>query len=298
MRALHTVTAVTHNGKFHADEVTATAVLTRVYEKRGVQLDVIRSRDPLVIAAADIVYDVGGEYDHARQRYDHHQPDALRREDGLTRSALGLIWLHYGVEYCGGNERAAAKIDNVLVRGIDARDNGELRIPEDPATRNFGISEDIELLNPILERGETYDAQFIKAVGGAAQRLTRLYDKVLVEIATEDVIAAARASSEDPRYAVLDHQVTVPDSLSDWEGFEFLVFPEDTNHTWQVYTVRTADDSFVSKRPFPESWAGLTHQQLADLTGVDDALFCHRKRFLAVAGSRDDALALLRLALQ
>ncbi len=292
------VIAVTHNGKFHADEVMATAVLKKVYANRGQSLEVVRSRDLVTIASADIVYDVGGVYDHERRRYDHHQLGALKRENGLTRSALGLIWLHYGLEYCEGNERAAAKIDNVLVRGIDARDNGELKAPEDPEARNFGISEDIELYNPIIEQGETYDDQFVKAVGYAAERLARLYDKVLVEIRTEDAIAAARAESGDERYAVMDHQVVPPDILSTWDGFEYLVFPEYTNNTWQIYAMRTPEDPFVSKRPFPKAWAGLMNDELAKMTGVDDALFCHVKRFLTVAKTREGALALLSQALE
>lgn len=292
------VAAVTHNGKFHADEVVATAVLDKVYANRGQQLEVIRSRDPLAMSSADIVYDVGGEYDHTSRRYDHHQLGALKRENGLTRSALGLIWLHYGVEYCEGNERAARRIDDMLVRGIDARDNGELKVLDDVEALDYGISQTIEQLNPILERGETYDAQFVKAVARAAEILSRLHDKVVVELETEDVIAEARARSDDARYAVMDRQVAPPDSLAAWDGFEYLVFPEGTNDTWQVYAMQTLDNPFMSKRPFPEEWAGLRDEQLAELTGVADAIFCHTKRFLVVAKSREGALALLAQALK
>ncbi len=39
---------------------------------------IVRSRDPEALARCDIVVDVGGEYDPARHRYDHHQANALR----------------------------------------------------------------------------------------------------------------------------------------------------------------------------------------------------------------------------
>lgn len=293
-----TITVATHGGKFHVDEVTATAVLDKVYGDQGIELDIVRTRDPLKLAAADIVYDVGWLYDHERRRYDHHQPDALKRENGLTRSALGLIWLHYGTAYCEGNERAAARIDDIFVRGIDARDNAELRMPEDPETPDYGISQVIEQLNPILSRGETYDGQFRKAVGRVAEILSRLHDKVLVELDTEDAVIAARLVSDDPRYAVMDHQVTPPDSLAKIEGLEYIVFPEYTNDTWQVYTIRTPENPFVSKQPFPEAWAGREGRELAELTGVRDAIFCHKKRFLTVAKSKAGALALLTQAIE
>jgi hypothetical protein len=34
---------------------------------------IVRSRDPAVLAPCTIVVDVGGEFDPARHRYDHHQ---------------------------------------------------------------------------------------------------------------------------------------------------------------------------------------------------------------------------------
>ncbi len=288
------LTAVTHNGKFHADEVIATAVLTTIYP----DLRVVRSRDQAVIEGADIVYDVGGVYDHQIKRYDHHQNGALKRADGLTRSALGLIWLHYGTEYCEGDRRAAERIDQLFVRGIDARDNGELAVPHDVHTPDYGISQVIEQLNPILENAESYEVQFLVAVGRAAEILSRLKEKTRAELQTEDAVIEARVLSGDPRYALLDRQITPPDSLAETDGFEYLVFPEQTNETWQIYAIRTPEDPFKSKRPFPESWAGLTGEALVQQTGVAGALFCHSKRFLTVAKTKKDALALLAQALQ
>ena len=293
-RLANPITAVTHNGKFHADEVIATAVLTTLYPG----LQVIRSRDQVIIDSADIVYDVGGAYNHETRRYDHHQVGALKREDGLTRSALGLIWLHYGEAYCEGDARAAEQIDQHLVRGIDARDNGELAMSPDVSTPDYGISQVIEQLNPILEHGESYDQQFAIAVGRAADILSRIRDKVFVDIQTEDAISAARALSEDSRYAIMDHQIAPPDSLAKLDGFEYVVFPEETNDTWQLYAIRTAENPYMSKRPFPKSWAGLRDEELARQTGVAGALFCHVKRFLVVAASREDALILLAKALE
>ena len=43
--------------------------------------------------------------------------------------------------------------------------------------------------------------------------------------------------------------------------------------------------------------AGLDGPELAALTGVDDALFCHAKRFLTVARSREGIGRLAELAL-
>lgn len=286
--------AVTHNGKFHADEVFATAVLKHIYP----DLTVRRSRDPKVIESGDFVYDVGGIYDHETKRYDHHQNGALKRQDGLTRSAFGLIWLHYGKEYCDGDDSVWNLIDKRLVRGIDAGDNGESRVVQDPRAPEFDISQVIELLNPIPGKPEEEaDTQFSLAVGYAATLLARLVERARAELDAVNEIQAARAESTTPRYAVLDHYVAMSECVAELEGLEYVVFPDEANGMWQVYAVPEPGKPFSQKRPFPESWAGLRDQELAELTGVPDALFCHTKRFLAVAKSREGATRLLEFAL-
>ena len=289
------LTLVTHSGKFHADEVAATAVLKYVFRDKDIQ--VTRSRNSEIINTADIVYDVGGVYDPEHARYDHHQKGALKRENGMTYSALGLVWRHYGLQYCDGDERAAERIDHVFIKGIDARDNSEISMNGDSHAPDYGISQVIEQLNPILEHGETYDEQFYKAVGRAADILMRLKEKVSMELETEDMVLTARETSADPRYVVLDNPITPPEVLSSVEGLDYLVFPEITDNTWQIYAIHIAGDPFTPKSPFPAEWAGLLNQDIAQVTGVEDAIFCHSKRFLAVAKTKEGALALLEKAM-
>ncbi len=59
----------THPGGFHADDVFAIAALRLVHG----DLEVVRSRDPEVLAAADLRVDVGGRYAPATGDFDHHQ---------------------------------------------------------------------------------------------------------------------------------------------------------------------------------------------------------------------------------
>jgi uncharacterized UPF0160 family protein len=73
----------THSGPFHCDDVFAGALLRSFLTP---QLHFIRTRDLARIAGADIAIDVGGEYDLARRRFDHHQ----RAYDGPLSSA-GMV---------------------------------------------------------------------------------------------------------------------------------------------------------------------------------------------------------------
>lgn len=144
---------------------------------------------------------------------------------------------------------------------------------------------------------EQADTQFALAVGQAAGLLARLHERSKADLESMREIVKARELSPDPRYATLEHLVAMSECVADIEGLEYVLFPESANSTWQVYAVPLPGEPFVQKRPFPAEWAGLMGDQLSHVTGVSDALFCHSKRFLAVAKSREGALQLLEQSL-
>jgi uncharacterized UPF0160 family protein len=77
----------------------------------------------------------------------------------------------------------------------------------------------------------------------------------------------------------------------------YVVFPNANKDTWRVGCVRKEEKSFENRKSFPVAWAGLRDQDLAKVTGVTDAVFCHNGRFLAVAKSKEGAIKLAELAL-
>ena len=55
--------------------------------------------------------------------------------------------------------------------------------------------------------------------------------------------------------------------------------------------------TFNNRKNFPQDWAGLRDEELQKVTQVSDAIFCHRGLFLAVAKSKEGAIALAEKAL-
>src|SRR5690606_2418962 len=110
------------------------------------------------------------------------------------------------------------------------------------------------------------------------------------------LVRQAIARAEDPRLIELDQGLpwhrelipNAPDAL-------FVVYPRESD--WGVQAVPRALGEFANRKDLPEAWAGLSDDELAAVTGVPDARFCHAGRFMAVAGSREGALALARKAL-
>ena len=106
---------VTHSGGFHADDAFAVAALLLYREKTAGIAEVVRTRDPAVIAGGDFVVDVGGEYDEARNRFDHHQPGGAGvRPNGVPYASFGLVWKKFGAALSGSvaiAERIDARIE-------------------------------------------------------------------------------------------------------------------------------------------------------------------------------------------
>ena len=289
----------THDGSFHADEVFAIAALSLLDEP----LEVVRTRDVEAMAACDLRVDLGFAHDPAAGRFDHHQRDfAEQRANGVGFASFGLVWREYGAPVCGGDEEVADQVDHVLVQGIDANDVGQtivapligdvrppMTVSDVIAGLNAGWDED---LTP--EQGR---ARFDAAVALAAPIIAREVASAASGRKAARLVEQAIASARDPRVIELGEnvpwkQVAVPGAP---EAL-FVIYPK--RQGFGLEAVPRELGSFDNRLDLPEAWAGLDGPDLASLTGVPDALFCHAKRFLAVARSREGIGALAGQALR
>lgn len=283
----------THNGKFHADDVFGVSLLKQLYP----DATVVRSRDEAVLASADIVLDVGGRYNADEGLFDHHQRDAGERANGILYSAFGLLWQHYGLQFCDGDASVFRRIDSRLVEGIDAVDNGqEIYTLNDFGTKPFDLSSVLDLFNPISSSDEEFDTQFDLAVVLATQILIRLRAKYAGDAAAEREFVETYEKASDPRFVVLDRFIPHGRAASAQPALLYTIFP-NTNGGWSIQTVKPADSKFGSRKLLPELWRGLNGSDLAAATGVESSVFCHKAGFIAAAQTRDDAMRLLELAL-
>ena len=79
----------THGGKFHADDAWAVAVLKVLFP----DADIVRTREQATIDAADFAVDVGGVWNPAAGRFDHHQKEFdATRGSGVPYASAGLVW--------------------------------------------------------------------------------------------------------------------------------------------------------------------------------------------------------------
>jgi uncharacterized UPF0160 family protein len=76
-----------------------------------------------------------------------------------------------------------------------------------------------------------------------------------------------------------------------------MVYPSQTGQ-WRIQTVPVEPGSFENRKSLPEHWAGLSDKELKDVTGIDDAMFCHNGLFIAGAESFESTMKMASIALQ
>ena len=287
---------VTHSGNFHADEVFACAVLGILNDGN---VEVVRSRDPLVWATGDYVVDVGGVYDHTTGRYDHHQiGGAGAHDNGIPYSSLGLVWKHYG-EIVTGTAEAARIIIGRLVEPIDAVDNGVETFSITGVAAPYLIQDAVVAFRPGWNESRTEDEGFFEAFDVATKILKR--EIILAQGKTEGEAKARAAydAAEDKRIIVLDGNYPSFEVLAEHAEPIYVVKPERGNNgQWKVGTIRAESHTFKNRKDLPVAWAGKQGAELAEISGVPDATFCHNKLFVAGAGSKEGAIALAKKALE
>ncbi len=302
----------THGGKFHCDEVFAYVVLRLAL---GTGHTLLRTRKAELIEAADIVWDVGGEFDVARRRFDHHQRGAPLRDDGTPYSSAGLIWqvfgqaavaaaLPAGALPAGAQKFAAAiavELDGSVVRRIDEIDNGVT--VEGMVRDTLGLARLVEDCNPAwddpaADGPQAGDAAFLEACALVEGVLRRRVESLRARHAAEREILAAYEQGEDKRVLVLARGMPWKNVVFAHDLPVLFTVSPASNGNWMVDAVPPEPGSFGQRLPLPERWAGLQNEALAAETGVADAVFVHLKRFVGAAKTRSGALALARLAME
>ena len=305
----------THGGKFHADDAWAVAVLKVLFPGA----DIVRTREQARIDAADFAIDVGGVWDPASGRFDHHQKEFdATRVSGVPYASAGLVWREYGArcvaalaEHHTGERLAddtaqqiAYAIDADIVQYLDLSDVGVAK----NAPGSYGLSAVVSGFNPgwldeqRLGYGEAVEVyrmgQFMRAV----EFLTDIMgNAVRYRVGAMLAVTQVRQAEvlEDGKLLFLKNAALPWSSVvrKEMPKVLFVISHSLTEQRYMLHTVSVDTESFDARADLPEAWAGLREAELAAVTGVEDAVFCHTGRFIAAARSYAGALTMARQAL-
>lgn len=283
----------THDGKFHADEVMATAILKELFEVK-----LIRTRNEDTLKEIDIIYDIGGG------KFDHHGADKDLRDNDIPYASCGLIWKKFGRKIISNKipslkedeiESIFYYVDKALILGIDAHDNGVKDECEEESIPHMNISILISGFNPPWYSDEDEDEAFNKAVELSSTILNNTIRRRLGVIKAKEEVISAYEKRETPYILFLDRYCPWAEALQNIDKNNqvlFVIFPDD--HRYNLLTVK--DSQGNPKKPLPLEWAGKRDKELAAVTGIEDAIFCHSGRFIAVAKSLAGIKKMARLA--
>lgn len=294
---------VTHDGSFHADDIFAAATLALYFEKIGKNFGMIRTRDEEIINKGDYVFDVGGIYDEKLNKFDHHQPGGAggRSLGGvkIEYAAFGLVWKKFGSELCT-SPKVVAVVDEVLAAPIDAHDNGVNLVENKYKVTPYSIQHFFYSMRATWrEIDRTDDEAFLECLEVAKKLLSREVIQAEDGILAEEAVVRAYENTKDKRIIVLDRNYAFQYDIENFPEPLFVITPSRSiKDKWTAKAVRKDPKAFSNRKDFPKSWAGLTGKELQEVTGVKDAVFCHRNLFLAVARSKEGAIKLAQLALE
>lgn len=298
-------TLVTHNGAIHADDLFAAATLSLYLDSKGESHKIVRSRDKETIESADYVFDVGGVYDPAQNRFDHHQKNGPKpRSNGVPYASFGLIWKHFGLDLCGGDKETWYKLDAEIVCPIDASDNGvDVSRPLLPDGGEYRASRMFLVFTPTWqEDSASIDDAFRNQVVEAKRVLRRELEVAKSNVLGKKIILEAYEQSQDKRIVELPNNFSRPlyqNVLSALPEPIYMICKSRFTDSWKVEAITKHPDTMQSRKKFPESWRGLLNGDplLAQITGVPEAIFCHHDGFLMDAQTREAAFKLANISL-
>ncbi|MEN9626040.1 MAG: hypothetical protein RL557_368 [archaeon] len=288
-------TLATHHGVFHTDELVACAVLRMIFSK----IRIIRTRDPSIFVKTDLRVDVGRKYDPATNDYDHHQESfLLKRENGIPYASAGLIWKHFGRKLVN-SQKAFEHIDKKIMQPIDALDNG-MQIYEKKIAEPYTLQKIIDIFNPPWKEKKR-DPN--KAFEDALKIIIVILKKEIAIANSLDEAeqkiekAVALAQKTKKHYILLEDYAPWKETVLKYDFVQFAVV-KNPDGNWCVHAVPRALDSFESRTLLPSSWTDCEQGKLAKLTGIKDAYFCHKGRFIACARTKEGAVALAEMAVK
>lgn len=289
---------ITHGGKFHADDVFATALLLlindtgigpRVYyteENRvnashdpvdEIEIYRVNSIPDTLITDETVVYDIG------HGKYDHHQSDSDVRDNGVKYAAFGLLFRECW-NYLFPSKEEADIFDLNCVQMIDKTDNTGKPNPISAYISTFMPSWD----QPSSDR--SLSLAFDDAVRFAYRYIQGFVDKA--NSRHKAITVCENSKRLINRILILEKYVP----YNKWayeNGIIVAVYPS-LRGGYSASVVSDKDGNNIAL--FPKEWRSASPEKLFELTGIKTLHFCHKSGFMIAADLLDDAIKAAKYA--
>ncbi len=290
----------THNGIFHCDEVVGIATLEIAHMNTDVY--VVRTRNLDELNKLDIVIDIGGGM------LDHHMAGFnVCRLTGEKYASAGLVWRKFAEEAIKNViTKEGISIDDDEIKEIKEQIDREVIIPVDTEDNGEKISSHtfsfISKFIPSWLETPNYDEAF--------SRVEAIVFGILKEIIKDKVVQVATKKELQKRYdCVNDGILEIPVQTMPWlqdvvkyneshdYRVKFIIFPYPAGG-WAAQSVPPSiEKKFEQLVSFPKKWAGGNEKTLPEISGIQDAIFCHNGCFFIRAKTKESIIEMCRIAM-
>lgn len=254
--------ALTHAGKFHADDCFGAAFLRII----NPNIEIIRSNE--YDDFDGLIFDIGmGEFDH-------HMSDNEVRFNGIPYAAFGKLWRAFSKELYG--RYVYEMVDKRLIQDLDLSDNTGSYNALALAIDSFN-NEDVN----------NNDKSFFEALEFAKRILENMIEKFKRNELDLELVRKYYEESVDKRIIVFPKSLYYKDFLPSTEAI-YVVYPSNRGGYAAQAVTRDVDTNEL-KRPFPKSWVSKLPPYLR---------FCHTSRFLITADTLEEIMHALKEALK
>lgn len=298
---------VTHNGRFHQDDVLASVMLKKIYPHS----EIIRTRDQDIINSASIVYDVGGVFDPATLRFDHHQisfDEKFSDKFIYKLSSAGLVFRHFASELIATygfdttQDNFKSLVEEIYANyflGVDAIDNG---YNTDSKYMVRGLSNLVSDFNNEESQNESIQyARFGECMKLIEIDLNNIMNKMLFSVFPMQK-AVRELLKETEGEILITKEFISPSSVTLYENeygkdIKFIVHVIKDNDI-RVRTVPLGVNTFDSKYYLKKEWRGRRGEELEILSGIPGITFVHATGFIGGCQSLEGALEMCKLSLK
>ncbi|KAF7683658.1 UPF0160 protein [Astathelohania contejeani] len=299
---------ITHDEKFHLDEVLSSVILKRIYP----DAKITRSRNNEIINSGDIVYDVGGIFDPTKKRFDHHQPtfhETYSPKYNIKLSSSGLIYKYftdeffktYGVESTHEHyKELVEEVYETYFLSADAHDNG-YQITGDIVPRTLAAM--VGNFNSNQKFSKEQDEAFYRAMEFVEKDLNMyMSEKINNWLPSINHLDAIVKKSEGP--------ILIDDSSFHFDSIDLILKVEKkygkdikyviTEHrnNYKIYAVPKRARYFENKVPLKKEWGGLRDEELEKVSGIKGAKFVHASGFIGICTNLKGALEMCKKSME
>lgn len=82
------------------------------------------------------------------------------------------------------------------------------------------------------------------------------------------------------------------------ELIRFVIYPDSSSGDYRVQAVPKSQGTFDNRGGLKEEWRGKTQEEVAQISGLHDAVFCHHSGFIGGAKSLENSIKMAEMSIE